>query len=92
MAKNRRFPPSYNIKGIILENQGKYKEAIEYYRKALSFLTEDDLTTLINIGRTYKKMGLKNQALDMLERALSKTTDQGVKNKIIKMIKEVEEK
>lgn len=90
LEKNRRFAPIYNIKGIILENQKRYTEAIDCYKKALSFLTEEDLTTLINIGRTYQKMGKKNKALDMLEKALSKTNDPGLKEKIKQMIKEVE--
>jgi superkiller protein 3 len=91
IEKNRRFAPIYNIKGIILENQKKYAEAIASYKKALSFLTEEDLTTLINIGRTYKKMGKKNEALDMLEKALSKANVPGIREKIKQMIKEVED-
>ena len=91
IEKNRRFAPIYNIKGIILENQKKYTEAIASYKKALSFLTEEDLTTLINIGRTYKKMGKKNEALDMLEKALSKANVQSIREKIKQMIKEVED-
>lgn len=90
MEKNRRFAPIYNIKGIILENQKRYPEAIASYKKALSFLTEEDLTTLINIGRTYQKMGEKNKALDMLEKALSKASNKGIRERIKQMIKEVE--
>jgi len=90
LEKNRRFAPIYNIKGIILENQKQYPEAIASYKMALSLLTEEDLTTLINIGRTYKKMGKKNKALDMLEKALSKATNQALREKIKQLIKEVE--
>ncbi len=87
--KNRGFAPLYNLQGVIFENQKNYNEAIYSYKKALSLLTEDDITILINIGRVYSKMGEKGKALDTLEKALSKTVNTKIKDVIRKMIKEL---
>ncbi len=85
--KNRGFAPLYNLQGIIFENQKNYKKALYSYKKALSLLAEDDITILINIGRVYSKMGEKNQALDFLEKALSKAINSKIKDTIRKMIR-----
>jgi Tfp pilus assembly protein PilF len=90
LAHNKNFPPLYNIKGIIHENMKEYKRAIYYYEKALSLLTEDDVSYLVNIGRTYSKMGEKNKALDILEKALPKAYNQKFRDQIRKMIQELE--
>ena len=80
----------YNVKGIIFENREEYKKAIFYYEKALSLLTEDDITILINLGRVQARMGDKNAALDTLEKALGKALTPQLKEQIMNMIKEVE--
>lgn len=90
LEKNKNFAPLYNLKGLILENRKEYREAISSYEKALSLLTEDDATFLINIGRTYAKMGDKQKALDILEKALPKAYSPQVKDQIIASIKELE--
>lgn len=90
LEKNKNFAPLYNLKGIIYENRKEYQEAISNYEKALSLLTEDDATFLINIGRTYGKMGDKKKALDILEKALPKAYSPVLKNQIIAAINELE--
>ena len=90
LEKNRNFAPLYNLKGIIFESKKEYKKSLYYYEKALSMLTEDDVSYLINIGRLYSKMGEKNKALDILEKALSKAFSPHLKEQINKLIKEVE--
>lgn len=90
LEKNKSFAPLYNLKGIIFESKKEYKKSLYYYEKALSLLTEEDVSYLINIGRLYSKMGEKNKALDILERALSKAYSPQLKDQINKLIKEVE--
>ena len=90
LANNKNFPHLYNVKGIIFENRGDYKKALFYYEKALSLLTHDDVTFLINIGRVQSRMGEKNKALDTLEKALGKAFAPQIKEQIRAMIKEVE--
>jgi tetratricopeptide (TPR) repeat protein len=70
-----------------LENKQDYAGAIDSYKKALSLLTEEDVNYLINMGRVYTKMGKKNSALDILERALSKAFCHQQKTQVREMIK-----
>jgi Tfp pilus assembly protein PilF len=92
LQKNDRFAPLCNLKGIVLENQKKYISAIRWYERAITLLTEPDVTFLINIGRVYSTMGYKDKALDTLEKALSKALTQELKVRIRKMIVELEKK
>lgn len=90
MEKNKSFAPLFNLKGLILEMQKKYDDAIFNYEMALKLLEAEDINYLINIGRTYAKMGEKNKALDILESALAKTRVEFIKNQIRDLIKSIE--
>jgi tetratricopeptide (TPR) repeat protein len=90
LEKNDRFPPLCNLMGVILENQEKYPDALKWYEKALSLLTEEDVTFLVNLGRVYSKLGKKDKALDTLEKALSKAYSPQMKEQIRTMIKSLE--
>jgi Tfp pilus assembly protein PilF len=90
LASNKNFPHLYNVKGVIMENHGDYKKALFYYEKALSLLTHDDVTFLINLGRVQARVGEKNKALDTLEKAMGKALSKETKQQIMNMIKEVE--
>jgi tetratricopeptide (TPR) repeat protein len=90
IRKNTKFAPLSNLKGVILEHQGKLKDSIMWYKRALSFLTEPDATYLINIARVYKKMGEKEKALDTLEKALSKAFTPQLKVEIRKLINNID--
>ena len=90
LVKNDRFPPLSNLKGIVLENQEKYNEALQWYRRAISLLTEPEATYLINIGRVYVKMGQKDKALDTLEKALGRALTKEMKDEIHKLIAQLD--
>jgi Tfp pilus assembly protein PilF len=90
MGKNKNFAPTYNLKGIIADRENNPQEALAYYKKALSLLTEDDVNILINIGQVYLKMGDKSKALDMMEKALSKAKNDSMKDYIRTLIKQTE--
>lgn len=90
LEKNGRFAPLYNLKGIILENQGNLQEAMTWYEQGLSLLKEEDPSYLINISRVYIKLGQKEKALDMLEKALPKAYNDDMKKQIREMIKGLE--
>jgi Tfp pilus assembly protein PilF len=90
LEKNDRFPPLCNLMGVILEHQEKFPEALKWYEKALSLLTEEDVTFMVNLGRVYSKLGKKDKALDTLEKALSKAYSPQLKEQIRTLIKGLE--
>jgi tetratricopeptide (TPR) repeat protein len=90
LEKNERFPPLCNLMGVIFENQENFPEALKWYEKALSLLTEEDVTFLVNVGRVYSKLGNKDKALDTLEKALSRAYSPQMKEQIRAMIKGLE--
>lgn len=90
MLRNERFAPLSNLKGVILENKKNYRDALLWYKRALSLLTEPEVAYLINIGRVYSKQGKKSQALDTLEKALSKAFTPQLKKQIHNMINDLE--
>jgi tetratricopeptide (TPR) repeat protein len=92
MEKDDRFPPLCNLMGVIFEHQEKYPDALKWYEKALSLLTEEDVTYLVNVGRVYSKLGKKEKALDTLEKALSKSYSPQLKEQIRSLIKGLEDK
>jgi type IV pilus assembly protein PilF len=92
MEKNSRFAPLYNLKGVVLENQGKLQEAIAAFEQGITLLKEEDPTFLLNMGRVYMKLDQKDKALDMFERALPKAYNDDMKNQIRQMIKDLEKK
>jgi len=92
MAKNDRFAPLYNLKGVICENTQNYAAALSYYEKALSIQAEEDPTILINIGRLYIKMQKIDKAMDTLEKALSKASTPQLKEEIRQLILGIENK
>jgi superkiller protein 3 len=87
---NKFFAPLYNVKGLILEGQRKYEDALYNYKKSLNLLEEENVFYLINMGRVLGFLGRKSKALDALERALVKAPSKNLKDQIQQLIKALE--
>ena len=92
IRKNKQFPPLLNAYGIILEKEKRYTQAIFYYSSAIKILGKDNITYLLNLGRVYATIGQKEKALDLYERALSKSTIEAMKANIRQIIKKLTDK
>ena len=72
----------YGEYGVILSMEGKYNEAIDKYKKAVSIYNEDVLS-MINMSVAYKAMYKYDEAIDVLERALTiNKNDSNIINRI----------
>ncbi|WP_297299577.1 tetratricopeptide repeat protein [uncultured Brachyspira sp.] len=60
----------YGQYGIILSIEGKYNDAIEKYKKAIS-IDNDDVLSMINMSVAYRAMYKYDNAIDILDRALT---------------------
>ncbi|XP_021954638.1 protein O-mannosyl-transferase Tmtc3 isoform X2 [Folsomia candida] len=67
---NQRNAKLYNNVGHALESQGKYKDALFYFQKAVGSQA-DDIGAHINVGRTYNNLKLYKEAEDAYLKAKS---------------------
>lgn len=88
---NQEFIPLVSMKALIYEAMDELDEALRYYEKGLAKSKTKDPALMMNIGRVYIKMGRKNDAINILEQAISITTDMAQKRELSRLITEAEE-
>jgi tetratricopeptide (TPR) repeat protein len=98
---NANFRLAHNLKGMILERQLKYAEAIESYLKALRNLQADSsmgsadlaveywVTINFNLGVAYFKNNELQKAKDVFVNIYPKVTDPEMKKQIEKYLKDI---
>ena len=77
-------PEALNNLGVLFENNGHFKQALDYYRKALK-ARPDFSNAWLGIGDVYQKQGQLPLALEAYLNACSK--DDEAKEKVIKLLK-----
>ena len=86
---NSSFRMAHNLKGVILERQLKFSEAIKSYKKALKNL-EGDVDINFNLAVAYFKNNEFSKAKEIFEKINHRVTDLEMKEKIdryLRMIK-----
>lgn len=86
---NTSFRMAHNLKGVILERQLKFSEAIKSYKKALKNL-EGDVDINFNLAVAYFKNNEFSKAKEIFEKINPRVTDLEMKEKIdryLRMIK-----
>lgn len=86
---NSSFRMAHNLKGVILERQLKFSEAIKSYKKALKNL-EGDVDINFNLAVAYFKNNEFSKAKEIFEKINPRVTDLEMKEKIdryLRMIK-----
>jgi Tfp pilus assembly protein PilF len=81
LAKNERSAPAHNILGVILNEMGKYPEAIQSFRRALA-LTPQDVSLSVNLGIACINNKEFAEAREILQKALPLIEDQALKEKV----------
>jgi Flp pilus assembly protein TadD len=90
IQKNPRSAPYYNLQGVILNQMGKYAEALASFQNALQY-APNDIYLAVNLGIAYINNKQPDKARDLLERALPSVQDEELRAKIneyLKLIKD----
>lgn len=72
--------------GIVLNKAGRYQEALEYLKKALS-INEKDVMVHVHLSVVYERLGLPEEAGNALKEARSLTSDPAELESIEKELK-----
>ncbi|MGB7294803.1 MAG: tetratricopeptide repeat protein [Candidatus Aminicenantales bacterium] len=90
IQKNPRSAAYYNLQGVILNQMGRYGEALTSFQNALRN-APDDIYLMVNLGIAYINNRQPDKARELLEKALPSVQDEGLKAKIneyLKLIKD----
>jgi Flp pilus assembly protein TadD len=90
IEKNPRSAPYYNLQGVILNQMGKYAEALASFQNALQY-APNDIYLAVNLGIAYINNKQPAKAREILERVLPSVQDENLKAKIneyLKLIKD----
>jgi len=81
IRKSGDNPALYNLKGVILNQLGRYPEAIGSFQAGL-VLNKEDVGLLVNLGIAYLNNDEKEKGREALEKALPKIQDAVLKARI----------
>jgi len=88
---NSRFSMARNLKGLILEKQGRLADAIESYRQAVKLVPED-INFNFNLGAAYFKNSEWAKAGEIFQQILPRISDPETRNRVNAYLKEIREK
>jgi len=90
LAKNSRSVVALNLQGVILNQMGKYAEALASFQNAVQ-VAPNDISLSVNLGIAYINNKEFARARELFEKILPKVEDPVLKDKIneyLKLIKE----
>lgn len=88
---NSRFAMAHNLRGLVLEKQGKPAEAIDSYGRAVKIVPED-VTFNVNLGAAYFGNGDLEKAGTILQSILPRISDPATKDRVNGYLKEIRQK
>jgi Flp pilus assembly protein TadD len=83
---NPRSAPYYNLQGVILNQMGKYAEALVSFQNALQY-APNDIYLAVNLGIAYINNKQPEKARKVLEKVLPSVEDEELKTKINEYLK-----
>ena len=88
ISVNPRSAGSYNIKGVILNQLGRFAEAAGSFQAGL-VLVPEDVNLQVNLGIAYMNSGQPDKARPVLEKVLPQIQDPALKAKIEDYLKSI---
>jgi len=90
IEKNGSLSAAHNLRGVILNQMGRYPEAIESCQNALR-LSPNDINLSVNLGIAYINNKEFAKARELFEKILPKVQDQALKDKITEYLNLIRE-
>ncbi|OGD22260.1 MAG: hypothetical protein A2W03_09210 [Candidatus Aminicenantes bacterium RBG_16_63_16] len=88
---NSRFAMAHNLKGLILEKQGKLVDAIDSYKQAVRIVPED-VNFNFNLGSAHFKNNEWGKAGEVFQAILPRISDPQMRDQVNAYLKEIREK
>ncbi len=80
--------PAFNLQGVILNELGRYPEAISRFQNALRIDPQSDVAR-INLAVALVNNGNLNEARELLEKTLERMKDQNLKKRILEYLEKI---
>lgn len=84
-----RLAMAHNLKGIILDKQGKPEEAVSAYEQAVR-VVPDDVQFGFNLGVSYFGIGNYDRAKDVFLKISPRVTDPAMKTRVEQFLKDIQ--
>ncbi len=88
--KDRRSFPAFNLQGVVLNELGRYAEAIASFQNALQIAPENDVAS-INLAAAYINNGNLKEAQDLLEKTLTRVKDPTLRQRVLEYLEKIKE-
>lgn len=88
---NARFAMAHNLKGLILERQGRLDDAIDSYKQAVKIVPED-VNFNFNLGSAYFKNRQWGNAEGIFQAILPRISDAQIREQVNTYLKEIKSK
>ncbi len=89
-AKDNRSFPAFNLKGVVLNQLGRYPEAASSFQNALRIYPQSDVAR-INLAVALINTGNFKEARELLEKTLERVKDQNLKERILDYLEKIKE-
>lgn len=88
--KDNRSFPAYNLQGVILNELGRYDEAISSFQNALRISPQNDVAS-INLAAAFINKGNLEEAEALLEKILERVKDENLKKRVLEYLEKIKE-
>jgi Flp pilus assembly protein TadD len=90
IQKKNDLAGAHNLEGVILNQMGRYAEALQSFQNALR-LSPNDVGFKVNIGIAYINNREPDKARQILEQVLPSIQDQSLRNKVLEYLNLIKE-